>query len=177
MFEGGWPYPPYSLTARLSYPSSRHHFEQFGVLISAITIGIAWAADALLHNILECLPAFRKQGSISGHCFVPPKDDIAIGGVIFDQTGSASRLLCSDQCRAEATKRIEHDIAPTAAVLDRIGNKSDRLDLAKDSLDNRDPLCSIAFPDCNQSIRLLNRQSLDPIFKSNARPAVNFGAD
>jgi hypothetical protein len=31
-------------------------------------------------------------------------------------------------------------------------------DLAKDSLDNRDLLCSIAFTDCNQSIRLLNRQ-------------------
>src|SRR6202023_1489210 len=35
-------------------------------------------------------------------------------------------------------------------------------DLAKDSLDNRDPLCSIAFTDCNQSIRLLNRQGLYP---------------
>ena len=31
-------------------------------------------------------------------------------------------------------------------------------DLAKDSLDNRDPLYSIAFPDCNEPIRLLNRQ-------------------
>src|ERR1700730_11887534 len=50
-------------------------------------------------------------------------------------------------------------------------------DLAKDSLDNRDPLCSIAFTDCNDSVRLLNRQGLDPIFKSNARSAVNFGAD
>src|ERR1700732_2867760 len=51
-----------------------------------------------------------------------------IGGVIFDQTGSASRLLCSNQCRAGTTKRIEHDIAPTATVLDRIGNKSGRFD-------------------------------------------------
>ena len=50
-------------------------------------------------------------------------------------------------------------------------------ELANDSLDNRDPLCSIAFTDCNESIRLLDRQGLDPIFKSNARPAVNFGAD
>jgi hypothetical protein len=31
-------------------------------------------------------------------------------------------------------------------------------DLAKDSLDNRHPLYSIAFPDCNEPIRLLNRQ-------------------
>ena len=50
-------------------------------------------------------------------------------------------------------------------------------DLAKDSLDNRDPLCSIAFPDCNQSIRLLDRQGLDPIFKSDSRLAADFGAN
>ena len=31
-------------------------------------------------------------------------------------------------------------------------------DLAKDSLDNRNPLYSIAFPDCNEPIRLLNGQ-------------------
>ena len=39
-------------------------------------------------------------------------------------------------------------------------------DLAKDSLDNRDPLCSIALADCNDTIRLLDRQGLYPIFKS-----------
>src|SRR4029077_14528649 len=109
-----------------SYPSSRHRAEQFGVLSPAIAVGIAWAPDALLRNILETSPELCKRGSISGRCFVPPKDDIAIGGVIFDQTGSASRLLCTDQCRAGATKRIEHDIAPAAAVLDRIGRKSGR---------------------------------------------------
>jgi hypothetical protein len=31
-------------------------------------------------------------------------------------------------------------------------------DLANDSLYNRDPLYSIGFPDCNEPIRLLNRQ-------------------
>jgi hypothetical protein len=31
-------------------------------------------------------------------------------------------------------------------------------DLAKDSLYNRDPLYSIAFPNCNEPIRLLDRQ-------------------
>src|ERR1700730_4743539 len=108
---------------RLSYPSRAIHG-----LFPVIAGGIVWAPDTLLPNILEGLPVFCKQGSISGRCLVPPKYDIAIGGVIFDETGSASGLLCSDQCRAGATKWIEHDIAPTAAVLDRIGNKSDRLD-------------------------------------------------
>jgi hypothetical protein len=99
----------------------RHHAEQFGVLIEAIALRIVWAPDALLRNILEALPVLRKRGSISGRCFVPPKDDIAIGGVIFDQTGFASRLLCSNQCRAGATKRIEHDIAPAAERLFKSG--------------------------------------------------------
>ncbi len=81
-------------------------------MIEAITLRIVWAPDALLRNTLEALPVLRKRGSISGRCFEPPKDDIAIGGVIFDQTGSASGLLCSNQCSAGATKRIEHDIAP-----------------------------------------------------------------
>ena len=47
-----------------------------------------------------------------------------------NKTGSRRALrpdfLCSNQCRAGTTQRIEHDIAPTATVLDRIGNKSGR---------------------------------------------------
>ena len=116
---------PYSLAARTSYPSLRHHAERFGILIEAIALRIVWAPDALLRNILEALPVLRKRGSISGRCFVPPKDDIAIGGVIFDQTGFASRLLSSNQCRAGATKRIEHDIAAAAERLFKSGNIPD----------------------------------------------------
>jgi hypothetical protein len=109
--------PSYSMAARVSYHSLRDDPEQFGALIPAIAVGIALAPDASLRNILEGMPVLRKRGSISGRCFEPPNDDIAIGGVLFDQTGSASRLLCSNQCRAGATKRIAHDIAPAAAVL------------------------------------------------------------
>jgi hypothetical protein len=61
------------------------------VLVSALAVGIAWAPDALLPNILEGLPVFSKQGSISGRCFVPPKDDIA---------NSMSRALRPDFCAA-----------------------------------------------------------------------------
>jgi hypothetical protein len=39
-------------------------------LFSVIAVGIAWAPDTLLPNILEGLPVFRKQGSTSGRCFV-----------------------------------------------------------------------------------------------------------
>ena len=53
------------------------------VLFSVIAVGIVWAPDTLLPNILEGLPVFCKQGSISGRCLVPPKYDIAIGGVRF----------------------------------------------------------------------------------------------
>jgi len=58
----------------------RHRAVQFGVLILAIAVGIAWAPDAFLRNILKTLPVLRKQGSISSRCFVPPNNDIAIAG-------------------------------------------------------------------------------------------------
>src|SRR3984893_5433601 len=71
-----------------------------------------------------------------------------------------------------ADQEVQIDLLRTNIAFCRVHG-----DLAKDSLDNRDPLCSIAFTDCNDSVRLLDRQGLDPIFKSNARSAVNFGAD
>jgi hypothetical protein len=52
-----------------------------GVVIPTIAVGIAWAPDAFLRNILEGMPVLRKRGSIFGRCFEPPNDDIAIGGV------------------------------------------------------------------------------------------------
>jgi hypothetical protein len=68
--------------------------EPFMVLFSVIAVGIVWAPD-MLPNILEGLPVFCKQGSISGRCLVPPKYDIAIGGVI-----SMRRALRPDFCAA-----------------------------------------------------------------------------
>jgi hypothetical protein len=50
-------------------------------------------------------------------------------------------------------------------------------DLAKDSLDNRDPLYAIAFTNFYNSIRLLNCERFHPIFESNSRLATNFGSD
>jgi hypothetical protein len=55
------------------------------VLFSVIAVGIVRAPDTRLPNILEGLPVFCKQGSISGRCLVPPKYDIAIGGVRFSR--------------------------------------------------------------------------------------------
>jgi hypothetical protein len=50
-------------------------------------------------------------------------------------------------------------------------------DLANDSLYNGDSLYPVAFANCNQPIRLLDRQRFDTIFKSDARLTANFGAD
>src|SRR6202035_719369 len=50
-------------------------------------------------------------------------------------------------------------------------------ELAKDSLDNRDPLYAIALADCNDSIRLLDRQGLYRIFESDSQLALDFGGD
>jgi hypothetical protein len=50
-------------------------------------------------------------------------------------------------------------------------------DLAKDSLDHRDPFYAIALADCNDSVCLLDRQGLYPILESDSRLAADLGDD
>ena len=53
---------------------------------------------------------------------------IDISRVDFDQPGTATRLLGSDQGSAAAAKDVEHDRIPACDIFDGIGDQRDRFD-------------------------------------------------
>jgi hypothetical protein len=55
------------------------------------------------------------------------EDHIAVGRIIFDQSGKAPRLLGGDHGRPGTAERIEDDGTASAAVLDRVRHEVDGL--------------------------------------------------
>ena len=79
-------------------------------------------------HILKCLPGPRQNGGRAGHSFESPEDHIAVGRIIFDQSGKPPRLLRGDHGRPGTDERIEDDGAAPAAVPDGVGHEVDWLD-------------------------------------------------
>ena len=64
---------------------------------------------------------------VPGKRLPTPHDRVDIEGVEFESEATPPSSLGSDQCSAAAEKAIEHDIAASSGIHDRIGNHCYRL--------------------------------------------------
>jgi hypothetical protein len=69
-------------------------------------------------GVLKCLPGPCQNGGRAGCCFEPPEDHIAVGRIIFDQSGKPpTQPILSDKVSALWASILRaSDLAPLAEV-------------------------------------------------------------